>query len=177
MPASSPSTSRRWAAVLVGTFVGLAALVGFVVSQRPAEDDPGPAASPAASNTTAPGQNRATGDTAADRDTLREFVDFATGTDGTLRRLGNRPERVMPACQTAMTDATTKFGALPATPPQIPTSLVTALASLGHPQDGVLGQLIDTFFRRLQACIDGDQPLYTQLQVEEDGLRDQLPDL
>lgn len=167
------------AAVLAGSFVGLVALAAILLLRDSPEVDP--ATAPDAATTTLSVTSSGVDPPAADPDdgrrSLREFVDFATGTDGTLLRTGNQPDRVIAACEAAITDAAAKFGALPPAPPRIPDGLVTALDGAGEGVDGVVGRLIDTFFRRLEACTDRDQALYDQLKVEEDALRDQLPDL
>ncbi len=181
----SGSGRRRLAGVLVGAFAGLVALAGYLVLRDSNEVDP-PASSAnakTATSVTSSGSAPATSAVSATvanksaRQTLREFADFANRTDGILLRTGNRADRVIPACRKALTDAETAFGAPPPTTPRVPASLVAALNSFGGGTDGVLGKLIDTFYRRLQACIDGNQDLYDQLQIEEGALRDQLPDL
>ncbi len=177
---SPKAARRRAAAVGVGAFAGLVALAGFLVLRDApdANNDAGAAAagqSIASSLTATPASNAPAAKELEVSPALDEFLNFANGTDKDLLRVGNVAERGMATCRSAMDEAAATFGEIPLEPPRIPLRLKGALADSGKGVESLEGKIIDTFFRRLQACVNGDQASYDQLQAEDEALRSQEP--
>lgn len=179
-----PTTSARRGlqprvnALVLGAFIGVVGLIAVLALQSGSAQDEGPPNKPAKETSTTPGGEITVPNLDAQHEAhgqLAGWLDWANETDGSLRNSGNNPEAVVLACNAVFADADSKFGSIPAASPRVPERLAAALSSAEPQLATQMGTLIDTFFQRLQACLDADKPLYDELKATEDNLRGQLP--
>ncbi len=179
-----PTTSARRglqprvSALVLGAFIGVVGLIAVLALQSGSALDEGPPNKPAKETSTTPGSETSVPNLDAQHEAhgqLAGWLDWANETDGSLRNSGNNPEAVVLACNAVFADADSKFGPIPAASPRVPERLAVALSSAEPQLATQMGTLIDTFFQRLQACLDADKVLYDELKATEDNLRGQLP--
>ena len=168
----------RVSALVLGAFIGVVGLIAVLALQSGPAQDEGPPKKPAKETSTTPGGETTVPNLDAQHEAhgqLAGWLDWANETDGSLRNSGNNPEAVVLACNAVFVDADSKFGSIPAASPRVPERLAAALSSAEPQLATQMETLIDTFFKRLQACLEANKPLYDELKATEDNLRGQLP--